>query len=57
MATDLPLHWNRFFLSHALADFELHLPGFLVGIHDDVIAVQNFAVEDLQCQRILHQLL
>ena len=31
-------------------------PG-LVGIDDDVIAVQNFAVENLKRQRILHQLL
>src|ERR1700722_16914247 len=46
-----------FFLADALADFELHLARFLVGIRDDVIAVQNFAVENLQRQRILHQLL
>ena len=43
--------------SHPLADFELHLAGFLVGIDHDVIAVQNFAVENLQRQWILDQLL
>ena len=47
----------RFFLADALADFELHLAGFLVGVDDHVIAVQDFAVENLQRQWILDQLL
>ncbi len=34
-----------------------HLAGFLVGVDDDVIAVEDLAVEDLHRQRILHQLL
>src|ERR1700682_1902 len=47
----------RHFLAYSLADFEDHLAGFLGGIHDYVIAVQHFAVEDLQRQRVLHQFL
>src|SRR5712691_3393653 len=53
----LPFRLCRFFLPHALADFEFHLAGFLVGIHHDVIAVQNLSVQNLQRQRILDQLL
>src|ERR1700722_10196615 len=34
-------------LAHPRADFERHLAGFLVGVDDDVIAVEDFAVEDL----------
>src|ERR1700734_3232367 len=47
------LYFFRLFFSHALAHFELHLAGFLVGIDHDVIAVQNLAVKNLQRQRIL----
>ena len=46
-----------FFFADTLADFEFHLAGFLVGVDDDVVAVQHFAVENLHGQRILHQLL
>jgi hypothetical protein len=46
-----------FFLSHALTDIEFHLAGFLVGIYDDVVAMQNFSVQYLQRQGVLHQLL
>ena len=51
----LALGW--FLLADARADFERHLAGLLVSVDDDVVAVQDFAVEDLQRQRILHQLL
>src|SRR5689334_7762014 len=47
----------RFFLSDSLADLERQLAGFLVGIDDYVIAVQNLAVEDFDGQRILNELL
>ena len=53
----LPLRFRRFFLSHALADLEFHLAGFLVGVDDHVVAMQNLSIENLQGQRILHQLL
>ena len=45
------------FLTHALADREGHLAGLFVGVDDDVLAVQYFAVEYLDGERILHQLL
>ncbi len=48
----LGLGWRL--LADARADFEGHLAGLLVGLDDDVIAMQDFAVEDLQRQRILH---
>ena len=51
------LYFFRLLFSYALAHFELHLGGFLVGIDHDVIAVQNFTVENLQRQRVLDQLL
>src|SRR5579862_8370700 len=51
------LHFFWLLFAYALADLELHLAGFLIGIDHDVIAVQNFAVKNLQCQRILNQLL
>src|SRR5438067_5731775 len=44
-------------LSHSLANFERHLSGALIGIYYDVVTVQNFAVKNLQRERILHQLL
>src|SRR3989454_8428956 len=46
-----------FFLAHALADFKLHLACALIRLHDHVVPVQHLAVQDLQRQRILHQLL
>src|SRR3984893_476096 len=55
--TASPFRFRRFFLPDPLAYLELHLAGFLVGIDDDVIAVKNLAVENLECQRILHQFL
>ena len=47
----------RFFSPTRWLTSNCHLAGFLVGVDDDVIAVQDFAVENLQRQRILHQLL
>ncbi len=47
----------RYFFADAFADLELHLAGFLVGVDDDVIAMENFAVENFQGKRILHKLL
>src|SRR5437660_5966921 len=44
-------------LSHSLANFERHLAGALVGLNNNVVTVQYLAVENLQCKRILHQLL
>src|SRR6266849_50137 len=49
------LRW--FLLSHPLADFKLHLVGTLIRVHDHVVPVQHSAVQDLQRQGILHQLL
>src|ERR1035437_3048252 len=46
-----------FFLAYAFAHFELHLARLLVGVDDHVIAVEDFAVENLERERILHQLL
>src|SRR5438094_10634724 len=48
---------GRFLLSHSLANFERHLAGALVGVNNNVVTVQYLAVENLQCKRILHQLL
>src|SRR5258708_34324917 len=45
------------FLAYSLADFEGHLSGALVGVDDDVVAVDHFAVQNLERQRILNQLL
>src|SRR5258708_36278975 len=53
----LPLRLHRLFLSHAPADFALHLAGFLVSIGDHMVAVQDLSIQNLQRQRILHQLL
>jgi hypothetical protein len=36
------LRWG--FFTYTLTDFENHLPGFLVGVDYDVIAMQHFAV-------------
>src|SRR5207245_227266 len=48
---------GRLSFSHSLANFERHLAGALVGVNNDVVTVQNFAVKNLQRERILHQLL
>ena len=53
----LPPRSRGFLLPHPLADFENHLAGLLVGVDDEVVAVQHRAVEDLERQRVLHQLL
>ena len=54
---NLALCFRWFFLPDALADRELHLAGLFVRVNDHVIAVQHLAVENLQCQRVLHELL
>lgn len=46
---------NRFLRTDSFAHLELHLA--VLGIHHDVISMQHFAVEDLQRQWILNQLL
>ena len=43
-AGDLPLGLYRFFFADAFADFEFHLAGFLVGVDDDVVAVQDLSI-------------
>jgi hypothetical protein len=43
-----------FLLSDALADRKRHLAKAFVGVDDYVVAVQDFAIENLQRQRILH---
>src|SRR5262244_1612010 len=45
------------FFADALADGKRHLAGFFVGVNDHMIAVQNFAVEDFERERILNQFL
>jgi hypothetical protein len=52
-AGSLPFGFDR--LADATADLELHLSAFRVN--DDVITVQHLAIEDLQCERVLNQLL
>ena len=52
-----PLCVGWLFFSYAFAHLELQVAGFLVGVDDDVIAVENFAVENLQRKRILDKLL
>jgi hypothetical protein len=37
---------------HSPSDLELHLS--FLGVHDKVVAMQHFAVQDLQRQRILN---
>src|SRR5438067_7493081 len=44
-------------LSHSLANFESHFSRALVGVNNNVVTVQYLAAENLQCKRILHQLL
>src|SRR5215469_510713 len=51
------LGFGGLFLADARADLEAHLAPFLVRVDDDMIAVQDFAIEDLQSERILNQLL
>ena len=50
---DLPLGGGG--LAHPLADLEGYLPA--LDVDDDVIAVQDLAVEDFEGERVLHQLL
>src|SRR5262249_8004535 len=48
---------GRFLLPYPLTDFELHLPIFLVRIDHNVVSVQDFAIQNLQRERILYQFL
>lgn len=57
VADFLPLCLHRLLLAYALADFQFHLSAFLIGVDDHMIAVQHFAVENLQSEWILHHLL
>jgi hypothetical protein len=50
----LAFRLGRFLLSDALADRKGHLAKAFVGVDDYVVAVQDFAIENLQRQRILH---
>jgi len=54
MLKSSPMSW--LFFSDALADFEDHL-SILVAIDNDVVPVEYLAIEDLQSERILDQLL
>src|SRR5208337_2603383 len=53
----LPLRLRYIFFADARADCERHLACLLVGVDYDVVAVEDFAVENLERQRILHQFL
>ncbi len=57
LKVSLPLGSCRFFFAHPLADLKGHLARAFIRVDDDVVAVQYFAVENLERQRILHQLL
>ena len=42
----LLLRPSHYFLPNPLADLKRHLPRFLIGVHDHVVAVQHCAVEN-----------
>ena len=54
MLKSSPMSW--LFFSDAFADFEDHF-SILVAIYNDVVPMEYLAIEDLQSERILDQLL
>src|SRR5713101_999987 len=51
------LQLRRLFFADPLADLDNDLSRALIGVHDYVVSMKYLAVEDLESQQILHQLL
>src|SRR5438270_11986700 len=47
----------RLRVAHPMAHRELHLASRFVGVDNYMVTVQHFPIQDLQSQRVLHQLL
>ena len=50
MQNSLGFRLLRLSFTHAFTDLKFHLACFLIGIHNDVVTVQNFAIQNLQRQ-------